>query len=321
MTDRFGSFLPHDTEGNVAQLHGIGVQRFDGTWYAYGENKTNGNLFQGVYCYTTDDFVDWTNHGIVLDVQEDGSALAADRIGERPKVLRCPETGKYVMYIHAETPDYQYAHIGVAVADNPLGPFTFQTTMTWRGYLSRDIGVFQDEDGSGYIMSEDRDHGTHIYRLSNDYLTIVEDVACERATDYEYGLESPTIVKKDGLYYWFGSRLTGWFTNDNMYTTATDLHGPWSEWRAFAPIGIQTYDSQVDIVIPLDDDQYHSSRFLFIGDRWYKNDLGNSPLVQLPISIADGTASMHWDDSYEGSTHREIPDDHEPITDPHAYIS
>ena len=149
-------------------------------------------------------------HGIVLDVQEDGSALAADRIGERPKVLHCPATGKYVMYIHAETPDYGYAHIGVAVADAPTGPFAFQTTITWRGYLSRDIGVFQDEDGSGYIMSEDRDHGTHIYRLADDYLTIVEDVACERATDYPYGLESPTIIKKDGLYYWFGSQLTSW---------------------------------------------------------------------------------------------------------------
>ncbi|MBW3079201.1 family 43 glycosylhydrolase [Bifidobacterium simiiventris] len=321
MPTRFGSFLPTDTAGSVAQLHGIGVQRFGDTWCAYGENKANGNLFQGVCCYTTQDFVHWMSHGIVFEVQEDGSALAADRIGERPKVLHCPTTGKYVMYIHAETPDYMYAHIGVAVADNPLGPFTFQTTITWRGYLSRDIGVFQDDDGSGYIMSEDRDHGTHIYRLSDDYLTIVEDVACERANDYPYGLESPTIVKKDGLYYWFGSKLTGWFTNDNMYSTAPDLHGPWSEWRTFAPLGTQTFDSQVDIVIPLDDDQYHSDRFLFIGDRWYKNDLGNSPIVQLPITIADGTASMVWDESYEGSTHREVPDDHEPITDPNAYIS
>lgn len=95
------------------------VCKFGDTWYAYGENKVNGNLFQGVCCYTTTDFIAWRSHGIVLDVQEDGSALAADRIGERPKVLHCPATGKYVMYIHAETPDYGYAHIGVAVADAP----------------------------------------------------------------------------------------------------------------------------------------------------------------------------------------------------------
>ena len=149
-------------------------------------------------------------------------ALAADRIGERPKVLHSPRHRTNMSCIFmTETPDYGYAHIGVAVADAPTGPFAFQTTITWRGYLSRDIGVFQDEDGSGYIMSEDRDHGTHIYRLADDYLTIVEDVACERATDYPYGLESPTIIKKDGLYYWFGSQLTSWDTNDNKYSTAT----------------------------------------------------------------------------------------------------
>ena len=304
MVDRFGSFLPRDTKGEVAQLHGIGVQKFGDTWYAYGENKVNGNLFQGVICYTTKDFAAWENHGIVLDVQEDGSALAADRIGERPKVLLNPKTGRYVMLIHAESHDYGYAHIGVAIADNPFGPFDFQTTITWRGYLSRDIGVFQDEDGTGYVISEDRDHGTHIYRLSDDYLTIVEDVTCVRATDYEYGLESPTIGKKDGLYYWFGSKLTGWSTNDNLYATATDLHGPWSEWKLFTPAGSQTFDSQTDIVIPLDDDLFHSEHFLFIGDRWNKDDLGNSEIVQLPIAIADGKASLTWDDSYEGSTHR-----------------
>ncbi|WP_236691690.1 hypothetical protein [Bifidobacterium aesculapii] len=153
----------------------------------------------------------------MLDVQEDGSALAADRIGERPKVQHCPST-----------------------------------------------------------------------------------------------------VKKDGLYYWFGSKLTGWYTNDNMYATASDLHGPWSEWRTFAPLGTQTFDSQVDIVIPLGDDPYDSDRFLFIGDRWYRNDLGNSPIVQVPIEIGGGEAAMEWDDPFEGSTHREVPDDHEPITDPNV---
>ena len=153
-------------------------------------------------------------------------------------------------------------------------------------------------------MSEDRDHGTHIYRLADDYLTIVEDVACERDTDYPYGLESPTIIKKDGLYYWFGSQLTSWDTNDNKYSTATDLHGPWSEWKLFAPEGAKTYDSQVDIVVPLDDDPYNSEHFLFIGDRWQEHDLGNSPIVQMPISIADGVASLTWSDTYEGTTHR-----------------
>ena len=35
-----GAQLFRDTNGEVAQLHGIGVQRFGDRWYAYGEIKT-----------------------------------------------------------------------------------------------------------------------------------------------------------------------------------------------------------------------------------------------------------------------------------------
>lgn len=287
-----GVSLALDDHGQVAQLHGLGIQCFGGTYYAYGENKANGNRFQGVACYTSDDLAHWRSEGIVLGVRESG-LLAADTIAERPKVLRCPSTGEYVMYIHTERGDYNYAHIGVAVADNPLGPFRFLFSMQPFGNISRDIGVFQDEDGAGYLISEDREHGTHIYRLSGDYHSVVEDVACERGTNYEYGYESPTIIRHEGLYYWFGSQLTGWNCNDNMFATAADLHGPWSEWKPFTPLGSKTFESQCNLVMPLPDGQ-----FLYIGDRWNPDDLGNSPTLWLPIRIGGGEAMLEWHDEW-----------------------
>lgn len=287
-----GVSLALDDHGQVAQLHGLGIQCFGGTYYAYGENKANGNRFQGVACYTSDDLAHWRSEGIVLGVRESG-LLAADTIAERPKVLRCPSTGEYVMYIHTERGDYNYAHIGVAVVDNPLGPFRFLFSMQPFGNISRDIGVFQDEDGAGYLISEDREHGTHIYRLSGDYHSVVEDVACERGTNYEYGYESPTIIRHEGLYYWFGSQLTGWNCNDNMFATATDLHGPWSEWKPFTPLGSKTFESQCNLVMPLPDGQ-----FLYIGDRWNPDDLGNSPTLWLPIRIGGGEAMLEWHDEW-----------------------
>lgn len=295
--------LFRDDTGVVAQLHGVGLQRFDGVWWAYGENKKRGDGFQGVACYSSLDFVHWRNEGLALAV-EDG-AIGPGRIGERPKVLRCPKTGMYVMYIHLDKPKdpvtglYPYKHIGVAVAENPEGPFEFRTAMQWHGYDSSDIGVFQDEDGTGYVLSEDRARGTHIYRLSRDYLTLIEDVACVKDPLYESGYESPTIVKRDGLYYWFGSELTGWSPNDNHYATAENLAGPWSEWRTFAPVGTNTFQSQCDLVVPLDDDPWHSNRFMYVGDRWHEQDLGNSELVLLPIEIGDGVARMNWVDQWE----------------------
>lgn len=301
MTIMQGVQLFTDTDGSVAQLHGIGVQRFGDRWYAYGEIKNDGNLFQGVACYSTTDFVAWRNEGTVLEVGEEGSITGPGRIIERPKVMRCPETGKYVMYLHVDGEnDYTYAHIGTAVADSPTGPFEFLSTLQFRGCESRDIGVFQDEDGTGYIISEDRPHGTHIYRLSGDYLSIVEDVVCLRGTDYWAGYESPILIKKDGVYFWFGSQLTGWDCNDNMFATAADLHGPWSDFRPFTPEGSRTYQSQCDIIVPLDGaDQWHASRFLYIGDRWHPEDLGNSELVTLPIVIDGRHAELSWHDSWD----------------------
>ncbi len=287
-----GARLAHDDRGDVAQLHGLGIQRFGALYYAYGENKVDGNLFQGVACYTSPDLCDWTNRGIVLEPRREG-LLAADTIAERPKVLRCPSTGEYVMYIHAERGDYDYAHIAVAVADNPLGPFRFLFSMQPFGNISRDIGVFQDEDGEGYILSEDREHGTHIYRLSADYHCVVEDVVCLKGTNYRYGYESPTMIKHEGLYYWFGSQLTGWDYNDNMFATAPSIAGPWSEWRPFAPSGSRTFDSQCDVVLPLPDGQ-----FLYVGDRWKPDDLGNSPTIWLPLRISNGEASLQWFDEW-----------------------
>ncbi|OZG68336.1 family 43 glycosylhydrolase [Bifidobacterium eulemuris] len=287
-----GVRLAHDDRGEVAQLHGLGIQRFGDLYYAYGENKVKGNLFQGVVCYTSPDLQDWTNRGIVLPVRDEG-LLAADTIAERPKVLRCPSTGEYVMYVHAERHDYSYAHVAVAVADDPLGPFRFLFSMQPFGNISRDIGVFQDEGGEGYLLSEDREHGTHIYRLSADYHSVVEDVVCLKGTDYAFGYESPTMIRHEGLYYWFGSQLTGWDCNDNMFATAPAIEGPWSDWRPFTPEGSRTFDSQCDLVLPLPDGQ-----FLYIGDRWNPDDLGNSPTLWLPIRIGGGNASLEWHDEW-----------------------
>lgn len=301
MTTIKGVNLFRDEAGQVAQLHGIGVQRFGERWFAYGEVKTEGNLFQGVACYVTADFVHWRSAGVALPVGEPGDFLGPTRIVERPKVLRCPSTGKYVMFLHVDGEnDYNYAHLGFAVADAPTGPFELRCVQQWRGCISRDIGVFQDEDGVGYVLSEDRSNGTHLYRLSDDYLTIAEDVVCLRGADGGFGYESPILLKRNGMYYWFGSQLTGWACNDNMYAVASDLRGPWSSWRPFAPEGSRTFESQCDVIVPLGGvDQWHAERFLYIGDRWNPDDLGNSELVTLPIEIGDGQARLTWHDEWE----------------------
>lgn len=279
-----------DDRGRVAQLHGVGIQRVGDRWFAWGEDKTSGSTFTAVACYSSENLTDWRFEGNALESGE--GEIGADAIVERPKVLQHPD-GHWVMFIHLDTQDYAAARVGYAVADRPEGPYEFLHSERPLGNLSRDIGVFQ-EDGAGYLMSEDRDHGLHVYRLRPDYLGVESVVATLVQQDRpEFGYESPTIVRHDGLYYLFGSDLTGWSTNDNKYAVAEALAGPWSEWADFAPHGSATFDSQVSVVVPLGGD-----RFLYVGDRWKKDDLFNSPAVWLPMHISDGEARLEWRDAW-----------------------
>ncbi|BFV60589.1 hypothetical protein KCMC57_up56930 [Kitasatospora sp. CMC57] len=91
----------------------------------------------------------------------------------------------------------------------------------------------QDNDGTCYLLSEDRNNGLRIYRLSADYLSVDSAVAVLGSSG---SVESPAMIKKDGTYYVLGSHLTGWrwSLSDNIYATATSLTGPWSAFRDFA---------------------------------------------------------------------------------------
>lgn len=147
----------------MAQLHALGMLKDGGRWLAYGEIKTGGSRFGGICCYDTEDFVHWRDLGCVLPVGSPGGMTSPERIVERPRVLRCPATGLYVMYLHVDGEgDYRYAHVGTAISERPEGPFRPLSTMRFGMNASRDTFAFQDRDGSGYLVSEDRDQGTHI---------------------------------------------------------------------------------------------------------------------------------------------------------------
>lgn len=288
-----------DERGEVAQLHGIGTARVGDRWFAWGEDKTRGDRFHAVACYSTDDLATWRFEGNALSLSE--GDIGADRIVERPKAMQHPD-GHWVMFLHIDTPDYSAARVGYAVSDQPQGPYRYLHSERPLGNLSRDIGIYQ-ENGIGYLLSEDRDNGLHIYQLSADYLSVESVVTTLRQRSRpELGYESPALVKHYGLYYLFGSDMTGWSLNDNQYATAPTLAGPWSEWADFAPPGSATFQSQVSAVVPLDRGQ-----FAYIGDRWQPNDLYNSPTIILPLHLDSGNARLEWRDrwSIEQLTHAE----------------
>ncbi|MFC7876581.1 family 43 glycosylhydrolase [Isoptericola sp. NPDC057391] len=289
-----------DQHGSVAQLHGVGVQHLDGLFYAWGEDKAHGQTFAGVACYSSPDLATWTFRGHALAVDPAVPDLAPGRVIERPKVLRHPD-GRHVMFLHVDSPDYADARVGWAVADRPEGPYTYLRSERPLGHASRDIGVFADADGTGYLLSEDRENGLHVYRLTPDYLGVEEIVSTTLTPPSDHpagphGYESPAMIEHDGRYYLFGSELTGWATNDNKVAWAPSPAGPWSDWADVAPPGSATYDSQTSTVVTVRGTE--ATTHVYVGDRWDPDDLAHSAPVWLPVRVADGAATIEWLDAW-----------------------
>lgn len=130
-TFKSGEIWP-DNNGVHINAHGGGILFHDGKYYWFGEHKTEGKrgntAWVGVHCYSSKDLYKWDDEGIAMKVSEDpDSPITAGCVIERPKVIYNPRTGKFVMWFHLELKGkgYSAAQTGVAVADQPTGPFTF----------------------------------------------------------------------------------------------------------------------------------------------------------------------------------------------------
>ncbi|KAI5863627.1 carbohydrate-binding module family 35 protein [Durotheca rogersii] len=271
------------------QAHGPGVIKVDSTYYLIGEDKTNGSAFQNVNCYSSQNLVEWTYEGALLSRTAEAGDLGPNRVVERPKVVYNARTRQYVLYLHIDSSNYGEAKVGVATGTSVCGTYAYRGSFRPQGRQSRDMGLFVDDDGAGYLLTEDRESGLRILRLADDYLSVAADTHL-----WSDSIESPALVRLAGRYYVFGSKLTGWDPNDNVYSTATALAGPWSAWQTFAAAGSKTYTSQTSFVLPVGGDANGSAPTgaLYLGDRWVSRNLMASTYVWLPLRIAGATVSL-----------------------------
>ena len=275
----------YDQNHQPVNAHGAGIIRDNGKYWLFGEYKSDtSNAFPGFGCYSSEDLVNWQFERVVLPVQKDGM-LGPNRVGERVKVMRCPKTGMYVMLMHADDLRYKDPCVGIATCNTINGDYKLRGALMYKGQPVKrwDMGVFQDEDGKGYLLCH---HGP-IYRLSDDYLSIDTMVAHVKGMG-----ESPAMFKKNGMYYLLTSHTTSWERNDNYYFTATNLAGPWKRQGLFCPEGTLTWNSQSTYVLMLPD-----GTPMYMGDRWsYPHQASAATYVWLPMQV-DGdklSISSYW---------------------------
>ncbi|MGN1098314.1 MAG: family 43 glycosylhydrolase, partial [Clostridia bacterium] len=271
----------------------------------FGEDRRGDNR---VSCYRSADLVNWEFRNIVLslnspthhhyvrtDLQlspKNAGPFGIPATGpkganiERPKVLYCENTGKFVMWMHYENGrDYNAARCAVAVCDTVDGDYVYMGSFNPVGNISRDCTLFKDDDGTAYFISSARDNADMaVYRLSEDYLTVDEQVKTLWPGQYR---EAPVLFKRDGLYYMLTSRCTGWNPNQGGYATAESIEGRWSAIRPFG--NETTFNTQPTAAVKV------GETYLYIGDRWDPSDYQNSTIVYLPMSFDNG-CSIEWAD-------------------------
>jgi hypothetical protein len=281
-----GAVWPDD-RGQHVQAHGGGILKLGDTFYWFGEDRsqTNQRGMHCVACYASTDLAHWQfrNQVIKLGEVED---LGRRWILERPKVFYNEKTKKFVMYMHIDGSTnggggYALARVGVATCDNVDGDYQYLKSFRPLDHESRDIGQFVDDDGTAYLIFEDRPFGFRIAKLSDDYLTVEKQVCLIRQH-----MEGGALVHYQGLYYVVGSWLTGWRANPNRYATAKSLEGPWSEFKEIAPESTNTYGSQSTLLLKVVGTK--TTSVIFMGDIWKPRTLGVSRYLWMPLEIGDG---------------------------------
>lgn len=299
----------NDTSGVPINAHGGGFLYHRGAYYWFGEFKTagpGGNVAHvGVSCYSSKDLLHWRNRGIALRVSNDPSSDIADgSIIERPKVLYNAKTRTYVMWFHLELKGqgYRAARAAVAVSKSPTGPYKYLRSFRPDGKMSRDLTLFQDDDGKAYLLTASDDNWTmHLAELNDTYTGTSGRQASVFVRDH---LEAPALFKYQGKYYFVGSHCTGWAPNPAFAAVADSIWGPWKPLGnpARGPNAGLTFGAQSTYVLPI---AGKPGKFIFMADRWRPENAIDGRYVWLPVHFDANGFTLPWHDEWNLKTFEE----------------
>ncbi|WP_287665986.1 family 43 glycosylhydrolase [Bacteroides sp.] len=199
-----------------------------------------------------------------------------------------PKTGKVVLSSHYEDENgYTAAKIYLAQI-TPKGKLEVGTMERPLGHDSRDQSLFIDDDNTAYLLSAtNTNKDINIYKLDASWTKPVElvNTICK-------GLhrETPAIIKKDGEYYFFSSKASGWYPSQTMYTSTTDLAGEWTPMREIG--NNTTFDAQFNRISKVGT-TYGVWSYHWGAQRKYKTPDGNFPRISI-AAFNKGYASMDY---------------------------
>lgn len=188
--------------------------------------------------YSTDDMANWTDHGTIIDL---GDFTWADDRAWAPQAVE--RDGKFYFYVPAHSSLTGGMAIGVAVADNPTGPFRDalgKPLFDDGSWDNIDPTVFIDDDGQAYLAWGNPT--IHMARLNDDMVSFKEEPVLLDITEDGFGApmlrdqkvkgeykdcytEGPWLTKRNGRYQLLYA--AGGIPEHISYSEAASPFGPW----------------------------------------------------------------------------------------------
>nr|WP_100444534.1 family 43 glycosylhydrolase [Glycomyces xiaoerkulensis] len=205
------------------------IVRFGDTYYLYpttdGFDGWSGTQYRA---FSSTDLVNWTDHGVILDVAADVSW--ADNSAWAPGIEE--KNGRYYFYFSGGRASGDTSkHLGVAVSDSPTGPFTDalgHPLVSAGDYAGQaiDPALFTDSGGQSYLYWGQG--ASHQVPLNDDMTSFdASQVRTYNPPDYN---EGAFVIERDGTYYFMWSeddtRSEDYRVN---YATGSSPLGPWSD--------------------------------------------------------------------------------------------
>jgi hypothetical protein len=333
-----------DTEGHIIDAHGAGLLRVGLTHYWYGSQRhghpnvaprgtyprysaycypppdsdyhardgggreerqraSAGDGFtEGVNLYVSDgDLYNWRHAGLVFPANATGAHCL-----ERPKVIRCPTTGQFVLWAKGFTPansSFRGTKVAVvATSASPLGPFKLSNPdapfFAPGGASMADATVYVDARGEAawlYWRSPSPTSGFFVGRLTPDCTRL--QGAPVRVADIKH--EAPAVFEADGRLYLWTSSTSGFSANGAklLVSESGALEGPFIE-TGNPTHNSSTFDTQSTYVLPnpaWNDTAAAAglARFIYISDRWQPQTSEFGKYLWLPLVVNSSTQSLN----------------------------
>jgi arabinoxylan arabinofuranohydrolase len=164
---------------------------------SHDEDDAKGFRMLDWKCYSTKDMVNWTDHGAIASLATFKWAVQSNDAWAPQCVER---DGKFYLYVPISVPGWPKNVIAVAVADNPLGPYTdplgHPLIDKATGYI--DPTAFVDDDGQAYLYFGNPN--TWYVKLNKDMISYSGNIVKTETKPRNYQ-EGPWLYKRDGHYY------------------------------------------------------------------------------------------------------------------------